>query len=158
MPTTYITGCPGVGKTTIQRELTKELEGTWGPFIDDGAFGSHPANDRSKWTIDTEKLRAMMRQEPDLVFFSISSNKEEVTKLPWDIKLHLDIPWNIAVPRLRQRLQEGKNTWPATPEEWEVTRECYENEKFPGFERVDATGSLKVVISQILEYWDATIS
>jgi cytidylate kinase len=158
MPTTYITGCPGVGKTTIQRELAKDLKGVWGPFLDDGEFGSHPADDRSKWQIDTERLEAEMMQEPNLVFFSISSNKHEVAKLPWDIKLHLDIPWEIAEPRIKQRLREKKNTWPATPEEWEVTRKCYEQEKFPGFERIDATGSVDLVIAQLLEYWDAAVS
>jgi thymidylate kinase len=99
-----------------------------------------------------------MMQEPNLVFFSISSNKHEVAKLPWDIKLHLDIPWEIAEPRIKQRLREKKNTWPATPEEWEVTRKCYEQEKFPGFERIDATGSVDLVIAQLLEYWDAAVS
>jgi thymidylate kinase len=157
MPTTYITGCPGVGKTTIQRELTEDLKDLWGPFLDDGKFGSHPADDRSKWQIDTELLSAEMAREPNLVFFSISSNKDEVAKLPWDIKIHLDIPWEEAEPRIKQRLKEKKNNWPATPDEWEITRKCYEEEKFPGFEHVDASGTLDLVIAQLLEYWDQAI-
>jgi len=156
---TYISGCPGIGKTTVARALV--AKGTKNVREEQG-LGYHPDNDRMRWFIDTTKLRGLIRSQPDLIFLSISSNWQEVGKLPWDKKLFLSLPWEEAVPRIVSRVIEKKNTWPANAREWLDTRQCYQRRpnlfRAAGFTEIDARGTADEVVERILNQIPITIS
>jgi len=143
----FVSGCPGIGKTTLVHLINQKWPGL---AVDDNEYGYHPENDHGNWIINITKLREKLSRQEDIIFFSISRNLNEVGALPWDEKYFLKLPWPAAKLRIESRLKEGKNTYPSTPEEWEEAENCHTKLKVSkDWEVIDASLQPNELISII---------
>lgn len=167
----YITGVPGTGKTTVQREL--ERQGYQAYDIDQPRFGG-PTNlvtgeptvvppieersaqwfDRHEWRVSRSAIEKLKRQSDGKVVYLCGTATTE--HLIWDLfdkVLYLQI--DEATLRSRLANREG-NDFGKTEEEVQMIlgrfREAQESTKSLGVTLIDATKDLGAVVEQIKQF------
>lgn len=106
-----VLGCPAVGKTTVAREVRKLIDEY--PHIHvvdaDDAYGMRDAD--GHYILDIDAIRQASQVPRVFVLFGMGANWKSVAALEWDIIFWMTLDKDQILPRVRTRIQEGKNTY-----------------------------------------------
>jgi energy-coupling factor transporter ATP-binding protein EcfA2 len=106
-----VSGPPGSGKTT----LAQMVKG-----FDLDTIGHHPNEQWDKWIIPIDRLKKLLSLPGDQIFFGVSSNLDEVSRLDWDGRIWLSISPDTLDKRLTDPNRD--NPWGQRTEERELSK------------------------------------
>jgi ABC-type oligopeptide transport system ATPase subunit len=127
----WITGEPGSGKSTVGRILkATELD----------QYGYHPDGNQDVWYIDPQLIKQLWKRHS--IFVGIASNWQEISKLPWDLKIWISVPKS----ELERRYVKDKS--------YKVRKAIWATGKPTpiGFVSVDGTEPIPKVVQAIRRY------